>query len=533
MKLSRCLLSVLLLLLMSCSSKSGSGTETANPVISKPVPIAGKAYKITITSRHEVLQVSVQPETLAIDRFKMVSGVSNNLKIVLTRSGSEDFVFQDSQNDEYNYTDNELNFDTDFYDGTNYDVTLVLDDSNNPSLTGFLVNGVSVDATLEVVGTNNPGTAEEAIAAGQEFLKAKDIISARDTYCNELADDPANASLAFGCGWLKLMLAIEQTSVGEILQSFNQQPVNIANDIIGPQGMIREYYNIRGQNSTYQFYYPDFKLPFASNLKQHSNSDNALVVSVIKPLIDKGVSVAQLQALLKQLEPYFIELESHFNKAVGDPSLDFVIPKEFYGVDNNIHAKQGDAYSMLAASQGALVAINLFCAYDYGIQLKDYLIKNGKLFDKAFVADLNGEVKTFGALTTDNIPFLSLLNGSLVTGQKARFIQSLKNARKGLNKIKDDSTDFYPSLRKSKVSDMIVAVEETSTSMTGQAVHFSNVPHQEDFSVNLGAFFDAPPNAQTLPIEAGYPFVIENKVAKPVENYFKELGTGIVEVNNP
>ncbi|MBX7148969.1 hypothetical protein K1X76_07770 [bacterium] len=528
MKFSCYMSSALLFLCMSCSSIGGSGTETANPVTVKPMPLAGKAYNLTVSSRNEKLQFGFGTDLVSIDRFATSNPISATVQ-------SKDFSgssLRDSQSDAYLYQDNTVDFETDFNDGTHYSVSLGLDADNNPSLTSFLVNGTPTEASLAlVVGGQNPGTAEEALASGYAFLKTQDIVSAKNAYCNELVDEPANAQLAFGCAWLKMTLSIEEAPAVSILEAFNQPQVVVATNIFGPDGAISQYHQLAKTHGDYKFNYSDLKLPFSQLMRQNPNFSK-LMAAVIKPLIDNNVSMATLQGFLKQLQPYFIGLESDCNKAVGDSLLDFVIPKEVYGTDNDLHAKQGDAYALLAVSQGVVAGLDMAGAYDYGVQFKGYLVKDSKINVNALTADLNGEAKTVGVYSTDNVPFLSLLDSSLITGQKLRFIRALQNAEEGLTRIRSAGSDFAPSLTEVALTDLLTTVQQAQTSLKGQFVSFTSLPKNEEVTINLKAFFDVPPNAQTMPVESGYPFVVEGYKMKLVESYFQTLLTGIIDIHH-
>ncbi|MBX7149390.1 hypothetical protein K1X76_09950 [bacterium] len=372
--------------------------------------------------------------------------------------------------------------------------------------------------------------AEIALAQAYDDLKVHDLVSAQSQYCDTLVLEPADVNLAFGCGLVKLMRSVEQQQAADILTAFNQAPVSVENDILGPNGVINSYKALKNNNSAYTFNYSDFNLPFANNITQHAGDANGLLASILKPLIDKNMSVAQVQDLLKSFQPYFIDVEDNFNIAITDANLNFAIPKELFNTSEDLHAKQGDAYAMLSATQAIVAGIDMFKAYDYGVQLKSVLLKDGKINLKALVTELNGVVKVSGVNASDNVSFLTLIDGALFTNQRARFTFALNNAKQALSKIKTDHTDFYPSLSESKLNDVLVTVDEAILSMNGEMVSFSQFPHAGDFTVNLKALFDTPPNAKNMDIASGYPFVLEGDVVKPVESYFKTLLTGIVDI---
>ncbi|HCU26030.1 MAG TPA: hypothetical protein DF383_13515, partial [Deltaproteobacteria bacterium] len=113
---------------------------------------------------------------------------------------------------------------------------------------------------------NNPGTAGEALAQGLDAFRARDLVGARDAFCKELADEPNDSKLAFGCFWAKWMLLPTTQQAATLLAAFDEDPITANVQYYGPTGIFTLISEVdRGPGDVFpQFNYNHFvDLPFA------------------------------------------------------------------------------------------------------------------------------------------------------------------------------------------------------------------------------------------------------------------------------
>lgn len=196
----------------------------------------------------------------------------------------------------------------------------------------------------------------------------------------------------------------------------------------------------------------------------------------------------------------------------------------------------------MAMVKFTIVGLNIFEAYDYGVDLDKVLSSTyayGADFDvKVLVADLNGAGETVNGITVDNTAFLKARDLSLITNSKTRFDDGIAYAIAGLLGLKTDASDLldesFEMEKEEYVADTLTLFREfeTSSAAAGMVEITSG-----GVNLDLYTFFNSPPSAAS--VTSSDPFVYTDYGTTDstgsgiklelVESYFRDLLDGIAE----
>lgn len=384
---------------------------------------------------------------------------------------------------------------------------------------------------------NHPGTEEESISEGLTAFEERDIETAESEFCGELLDEPLSSNLAFGCFWAKMLLMPESSESSALLAAFDEDPFDLDAMLLGEDGFFNNISTLRSGRFPL-FNFSEFNFPFSNFFAMDPTAGVAETVEdLLQIAINNSVSAIDLQQRLEDLIADFIELEEILAVVIDDSSFSFTLPAELFRLAEDLNVTYNDARFFMSSVKGSIASLNLAIAYDIGVDIAD-VVQRGDIDQEILVADLNGTGETVKGVTVDTTAFLTLNDASIITDAKSRAVSSLIHLRTALQTIDaGETSDFFtPIINGGDLTDTIQFFAELSTSldegMTLVPLYWLE-PNAEgevpQLNMNLKRFFESPPDAAEVDIEAGDPFVYENNRATPVGNYFSTFLDGLVE----
>lgn len=489
---------------------SGAGDVTA---------IVGKSVVITPSSGGDSFSnVFIDADTVAVTK-------SNSAALVV--DGAKEAVI-DTQTVGYTASGSSINYEATFADGTNIVVSLTIGADGSVSSGSIKVDGVTVTASFVVSTPSNAGTAADALAAGLTALTSRDLVAAKNAYCNELPDSPANSQLAFGCFWSKLMLLPTTSEAGALLNTFGEPVFNPSVNYYGTDGIFTRIDDVFADSyHPLIFNYGDFNLPFANYAPLAGNRWYQLMIDAVS----HGVSSEEFLIMLADLKPHFSELEALLAIVLSDPAFSFSLPKELFNVAADVPVTLNDAKLFQAGVAASIAALTIIDAYDYGVDITK-VVQAGAVNEDILLEDLNGTGATVGSVTVDTVAFLTLADAAKVASAKARLLTAVDLTKTALEKLNSGATSAFfspifddPDLSSIELPPAITTLGQIRTSLTSGSVALTE--YGTSLNLDLRAFFNTPPSATTTPVSAGDPFVMEPAGIRAVENYFREFLSGV------
>lgn len=375
------------------------------------------------------------------------------------------------------------------------------------------------------VNPSNPGTADEAKAAGLSAFRNRDLVGARDAFCKELPDEPEDSRLAFGCFWAKWMLLPTSSEAATLLAVFDEEALLPEIHFYGSEGVFTRIGEVdRAQDQIFpEFNYGHFKLPF-------NQFDPTFTVQsiLLNRAVANGVSAPQVQGMIEDLIPPLEQLAALGSVFLADSAFTFSLPKELFNLSSDLAVTPNDAALFLAGVEGTIFLYQLVTAYDFGLEIHKVAFPTF-LDDDALLEDLNGSGATIGSTTFDTVSFLTLIDRGRIAGSKPHFLRACTLAKGALERLEagEASTLFSAARGERSMAEPISLLADLIASLDGPTAIQSLSSHS--LSLDLGKFFANPPDAAALGAGAGDPFVLEDGAVVGVESYFKTLLDGIAE----
>lgn len=513
-KLIFCLLTVGLL---NCS---GGDDRIAVPGGNESVDVVGTQVRITPESSDDIYTVTfTDADSAVVTRSQDIGGgatlIRSSVKVVVTPIETVDASYQEDEGT--------VTLTVSFSDGTELVITLVFNSDGEIESTSLTIDGVEVEASGTVVEESNEGTSAEALNDGLAELASQDLDGAEAAFCNELADDPTNSSLAFGCFWAKLFLLSESNTSVSLLAVFGEA-FDVDAQLLGANGLFANLDLVLPGNRFPIFNYTGFDLPFAGLFNQFTEADD-LVGQLLQTAIDNGITVGEMQDLLDDLIPEFSELEALLAIVVADSNFSFSIPSGFFSGAASKQVGLDEARLYLAAVKLTIVQIDFLNAYDFGVTIEDF-VSGGQIDVEILVEDLNGTGQTVNNVTVDQIVFMTLEDADRVTNSESRFVQALSLAETAFQNLNATITSKTPLGDPTNFDDELDLIDELQSALSGMTQISSIDFVINPISINLDAFFANPPDASTVSVGAGDPFVLEEDGIGGVEVFFEEMLDG-------
>lgn len=562
----------LVLFTTACGGGSSAMNNNPNPPVPvDPNPVAGVVQltplengSSTITVPESLLNSSSNPDQVQVFVNGALQGTVNvgNTTSQLRMLTAEATVDADG---------NVVIELTDLNDQDEITVIIIFEDGTTLTLTAQVsTNGGTQGSTPTV--ENEAAT----MAQGYVDLSLRRLEEARDGYCASIEAGSTNSQIAFGCFLSKLLLLPETDTADIILGSLGENPIDVKQDILEAivddfETNVAESIFGTGANEL------DFRMAFDREpsgfdvFRYHRYASLPLngifaadlnlrqkFAALAGRLVESQTTASEIQSQILDLKSHFEELEGLIDTVRADSQFTFVIPASLFHTDLNLNVSPNDAKLFAASMKGSLVSLNIFGAYDYGVNPEDVVIEvvgtddmclyGGCVgqFIKDFhlerlVADLNGTGETIDGVTVDHQAFLTLIDEQAITGSHDLFLEAVSLARESIIAINGGETSdlleesLNTTRNLSKVVNMLTELKASAETPGFQNMNSMEVVRYDYLGygnytqrtlvigLDLYEFFTNPPHAGDVTTMDPFIYDSDEDSVKIVELYFKTL----------
>ena len=195
---------------------------------------------------------------------------------------------------------------------------------------------------------------------------------------------------------------------------------------------------------------------------------------------------------------------------------------------------------MQAAVKGNLVALNIFSAYDYGVDLEDIVTGTGASATvdlEILVEDLNGSGATVDSVTVDSNGFMTLTDEDAISDNRERFIESIELLKDGLEELpaaEQDKTEDIKVLGKrlgnyGEYDDFIDFLDEIIESAEDEGLVEISIITGRTVSVDIYEFFENPPSFEDVSSTDPFIYNSDDDRVEAVESFFSDMFEDIID----
>ena len=225
-------------------------------------------------------------------------------------------------------------------------------------------------------------------------------------------------------------------------------------------------------------------------------------------------------------------METLLDSVLDDSNFGYTIPEESFSTDSDLTVSYNDARIFQAKTKLVLVALNVFAAYDYGVDVDMVLNADGDDFDyEVLVEDLNGTGAEVNGITVDSVAFLTMNDDSLITDNHDRFTDAMDYLATAFENIDDgDHTVFEDAFEYiADYEDLVAFFEDLKDSSDSSGMVAMGNLYGRSIELDLYEFFTNPPEGSD--VTSSDPFIYDetDDTIELVEAYFQDLLTDIAE----
>jgi hypothetical protein len=557
--LKKLALGLAFLIVTNCSGGTNKGVEVGSPDLPPVTSTNNKNKALVLTPEdQEKYPFSVQVVFLN-DQFASVSKINTPENISnLVRALGVNVDTIDSVVVEYSEANGVITVSGTFSDGSQFSVTVETDDDNNFANANLELDNENVGVEAEALASDqdaNEADSADALANGRVQLVNQNFDEALDTYCNAFRLNGENSELAFGCFFTKLIELSGSDEYQSIMAAFDESQVPLIDRLLADGGLLDLRDRIETPSDRFPaFNYYDFDLPFSQKINQYDGGEFLVksdkVERLVQVLLEQNITLDELKTRINNFKPYFQEFEILLSVVAADEDFSFNMPGLAFRLNSNFVVTHNDILFTLSGVQGTLVGFDIMMAYNQGLEIENIMTEDEFVADllqvnpEILVADLNGSGELINAgngqlVEVDEVAFLTLVNGDLITRNRDRFLSSLVLSSVAMTNLLNGEvstmtenvvTDYDLQEGINVINDLIISMVTDQLTPIQKPIasgHFG--VEFERISVNLQAFFDNPPSASNIDIAVGDPFVISNNgKAQAVKAYFDVFLDGIV-----
>lgn len=383
-----------------------------------------------------------------------------------------------------------------------------------------------------------PAPSESTIDEGMDHLEDQDLVAAEQTFCEAYDAGEINSEVAFGCFLTQALLLPESANFTTLLESFDEPAMDTEEDII--EDIIESYTGTPSASTDiFGFNYQNYShLPLSSILNSSADIQSKWA-QVVNRLVTTGTSAEDFRNQVQDLIDDFEYLETLLDSVLADPTFSFTIPEEVFNRGTESQVEYHHVNFMMSGVKSTIVTLSLFSAYDLGMNPEDVVNEDGDDFDlEVLVEDFNGTGATVNDVTVDSVAFLTLVDSSLISSNRIRFIEAIEHLEEGLSDLTNSQMDGLLDSSITSIKLNFVVANETELNdllddlkISAQSSGFQTISAFTGrvVKMDLYEFFTNPPSATD--VSSSDPFIYDEDDDKisMVEAFLSDLFIDIID----